>query len=195
MRAEQRVFAGSDHDWVVHADADEWLCSPIEGQSLLEGLAAADASGYNCVNFHEIVFVPLPNEDFHAEDYASRMSNYYFFQPSYPRLNRAWKRRAAFDNSRSGGHLVAGEGLNRLPLDFILRHYIVLSEAQARSKYLGRRYSEEDLAKGWHHNRVNLAHDNFKVKSIPALRRLEGDPSQHHVFDLSAPVKTHFWQW
>jgi hypothetical protein len=50
LRAKQRVFAASDHDWPVHADADEWLCSPIEGQSLLQGLNAADERGYTCVN-------------------------------------------------------------------------------------------------------------------------------------------------
>jgi hypothetical protein len=89
LRGKQRVFAASNHDWIVHADADEWLCSPIEGQSLLEGLTAAEEGGYNCVNFHEIVFVPRRDEDFYAHDYASRMSTYYFFHPHYPRLIRA----------------------------------------------------------------------------------------------------------
>jgi hypothetical protein len=55
LRGKQRVFAASNHDWIVHADADEWLCSPIEGQSLLEGLTAAEEGGYNCVNFHDRV--------------------------------------------------------------------------------------------------------------------------------------------
>jgi glycosyltransferase involved in cell wall biosynthesis len=195
LRAKQRVFATSDHDWIVHADADEWLCSPIEGQSLLEGLTAADEGGYNCVNFHEIVFVPLPGEDFHADDYASRMSTYYFFQPFYPRLNRAWRRSAKLDNSEFGGHVAVGEGLNRSPLDFILRHYVVLSEAQAQEKYVGRRYSDEDRTKGWHRYRLIITPGSLKVKPIPELRRIEGDPAMHHRFDLSMPVKKHFWQW
>jgi hypothetical protein len=195
LRAKQRVLAASDHDWIIHADADEWLCSPIERQSLLEGLTAADEGGYNCVNFHEIVFIPLPGEDFHADDYASRMSTYYFFQPHYPRLNRAWSRRVKLDNFESGGHTLVGEGLNRSPLDFILRHYIVLSEAHAQAKYIGRRFSDEDRARGWHANRPIITRENLKVKPIPELRRIEDDPAKHNRFDLSMPMTKHFWEW
>ena len=194
LQAKQRVFAASDHDWIVHADADEWLCSPIEGQSLLEGLTAADEGGYTCVNFHEIVFIPLPGEDFYSDDYASRMLTYYFFQPHYPRLNRAWSRRVKLDNSEFGGHILMGEELKRSPLDFILRHYIVLSEVQAQVKYVGRRFSDEDRAKGWHGNRLIITRENLKVKPIPELRRIE-DPAKHHRFDLSLPIKKHFWEW
>jgi glycosyltransferase involved in cell wall biosynthesis len=194
LRAKQRVFAESDHDWIVHADADEWLCSPIEGQSLLEGLNSADDAGYSCVNFHEIVFVPLPGEDFYCDDYAVRMSTYYFFQPYYPRLNRAWRRTVALDNFGSGGHILVGQGVRHLPTDFILRHYMVLSEAHAHAKYIGRRFSDEDRAKGWHENRLTITPENLKVKPIPELRRID-DPAIHHRFDLSRPIKKHFWEW
>jgi hypothetical protein len=195
LRAKQRVFAASDHDWIVHADANEWLCSPIEGQSLLEGLTAVDEGGYNGVNFHEIVFVPLPGEDFYGHDYASRMSTYYFFQPHYPRLIRAWSRRANLNNSKFGGHTIVGGVLNRSPLDFILCHYIVLSETQAQAKYVGRRFSDEDLAKDWHGNRLIIARENLRIKPIPELRHIEGDPAKHHRFDLRMPVKQHLWEW
>jgi glycosyltransferase involved in cell wall biosynthesis len=195
LHAKQRVFEASDHDWLVHADADEWLCSPYPGQSLLEGLAAADEAGYDCVNFHEIVFVPLPGEDFYAADYAARMSTYYFFQPSYPRLNRAWCRRIKVTNLGFGGHLLEGEETRCSPVDFLLRHYIVLSEVHARAKYLDRRFSEEELRKGWHGNRWNITLDNLRVKLIPELRRLAGNPASQTSFDLSAPVTRHFWEW
>jgi glycosyltransferase involved in cell wall biosynthesis len=194
IRAKQRVFAAAEHDWVVHADADEWLCSPVEGQSLLAGLNAADEAGYTCVNFHEAVFVPLPGEDFYAPDYAARMSTYYFFQTYYPRLDRAQKRQAGLDYAKSGGHLLKGEGLKRSPRDFILRHYIVLSKAHADAKYVGRRFANEDRAKGWHGNRVTITQENLVVKPIPELRRLE-NPAVHHQFDLSLPLTTHFWEW
>jgi glycosyltransferase involved in cell wall biosynthesis len=194
MRAKQRVYAASDHDWIVHADADEWLVSPIEGQSLLDGLAAADEAGYTCVNFHEIVFVPLPGENFYVDDYAARMSTYYFFQPKYPRLNRAWKRRAKLDIWKSDGHVLEGEGLKLWPLDFILRHYIVLSDAHAQAKYIGRRFSDEDCAKGWHGDRLTITPESLKVKPIPELRHI-GHPAKYHRFDLRFPLKTHFWEW
>jgi glycosyltransferase involved in cell wall biosynthesis len=194
MRAKQRVYAASDHDWIVHADADEWLVSPLEGQSLLKGLAAADEAGYTCVNFHEIVFVPLPGENFYVDDYAARMSTYYFFQPKYPRLNRAWKRRAKLDIWKSDGHVLEGEGLKLSPLDFILRHYIVLSEAHAQVKYIGRHFSDEDCSKGWHGNRLTIMPEKLKVKTIPELRHIE-HPAKHHNFDLRFPLKKHFWEW
>ncbi|TSJ60885.1 glycosyltransferase family 2 protein [Starkeya sp. 3C] len=193
LRAKRRIIADADHDWIVHTDADEWLCSPVEGQSLLGGIREADAAGYTCINFHEIVFVPLPGDDFLADDYASRMSTYYFFQPVYPRLNRAWKRTADIDSSRSSGHRLAGDGLRLYPQDFFLRHYIALSEGHARSKYVGRKFSDEDIAKGWHDNRRIITAENLHVKQMPGLMRTP-EPLRHR-FDLSTPLKTHFWQW
>jgi glycosyltransferase involved in cell wall biosynthesis len=194
LRAKQRVYGVADHDWLVHVDADEWLCSPIEGQSLLQGLAAADEAGYNCVNFHEAVFVPLQGEDFYVEDYAAKMSSYYFFQPSYPRLNRAWSRRAMLQNLETGGHILRGRELKRSPTDFILRHYIVLSEAHACSKYVGRQFSNEDRAKGWHGNRIGITAESLRVKAIPELRRIDSI-AQHHLLDFSLPVTKHYWEW
>lgn len=67
--------------------------------------------------------------------------------------------------------------------------------AHARTKYLRRRYSDGDLAKCWHDNRVIVTRENLKIKSIPELRRIEGDPAKYHSFDLSMPLKSHFWQW
>ncbi|MCJ2107834.1 glycosyltransferase [Methylobacterium sp. E-041] len=191
--AKRGIISEAEHDWILHCDADEWLMSPNDGQSLLEGFDAADNAGFNCVNFHEIVFLPLPGEDFEQEDYAEKMQSYYFFQPSYPRLYRAWRRDAGLDNSAYGGHLLIGEGLNPYPIDFILRHYIVLSMAHAQRKYYGRIFSTEDRSKGWHGNRISITKDNLVVKPAPELRRLD-DPNSRE-FDLSAPAGRHFWEW
>jgi len=87
----------------------------------------ADESGANCINFNEFVFIPAEDEDFSNTDYAKLMLNYYFFQPSHPRLMRAWKRVATLENRTSGGHLLAGENYKLYKNDFILRHYIALS--------------------------------------------------------------------
>ena len=194
LRAKRRVIEASKHDWIIHADADEWLCSPVPGQSLLQGIRDADAAGYNCMNFLEMVFVPLDGQDYFAPDYARRMQDYYFFQPKYPRLIRSWRRDSGMNNLETGGHRLRGEDQRRFPVDFILRHYIVLSESHARRKYGGRTFSDEDLASGWHRNRRNIGADRLRVKPHSALRRL-GDPSQHHLFDLTAPTKLHFWEW
>lgn len=193
LRAKQRVVASADYDWVIHADPDEWMCSPIEGQTLYEGIAAADAAGFNCVNFREIVFVPLPGEDFYAEDYATRMTTYYLFEPRYPDYMRAWNRPAQFDNVESGGHRLQGEDVKLFPIDFLLCHYIVLSEQHARRKYLDRVYAEEDLSKGWHMRRLMTSPDRLTTKIVPGLKHLPFPGSKS--FDLSAPLTEHFWQW
>jgi hypothetical protein len=194
LRAKRQMIAVAvDYDWIVHVDADEKLCAPRPGQSLLDGMREADACGANCINFHELVFVPLSGEDFLVDDYADRMRAYYFFQPRYPRLKRAWKRSADLDNSASGGHALAGAHLRLHEQDFILRHYIALSEAHARTKYVGRAFSEEDVSRGWHRNRLDIRADALRVKPCRFLKHLRhaGDSD----FDLSDPAKTHFWQW
>lgn len=193
LRAKHEVVAETDYDWYVHVDADEWLCSSLKGQSLYEGIVEADAAGYTAINFHELVFVPLPGEDFFVEDYASRMLNYYFFQPSYPRLNRAWSRQANLQRANFGGHLLYGNDLRLFPRDFFLRHYIALSENHAQEKYLGRRYSDEDIERGWHGKRMAITPENLRFKRVPGLFRLD-DPAKHS-FDLSMPIRHHFWEW
>jgi glycosyltransferase involved in cell wall biosynthesis len=190
---KRTIADDSGHDWILHCDADEWLVSPSEGQSLVDGLTDADEAGFNCVNFHEIVFMPLPGESFEHEDYAKQMTTYYFFQPSYPRLNRAWRRDSGLDNSQSGGHHLSGGRMKRFQRDFFLRHYIVLSQEHARRKYVGRCFSNVDRVKGWHGNRVTITEENLTFKHAPPLRRLS-DPSSCE-FDFSQPVRQHFWEW
>ena len=192
--APSREFAACDYDWVIHCDADEWLCSPLQDQSLLDGLTHADAAGFTCVNFHELVFVALPGESFEHEDYFAQMQSYFFFQPSYPRLERAWSRRAGLNSFSSGSHTLDGTEKRRYPLDFILRHYICLSDRHGSEKYLGRRFSSEDREHRWHGNRLRITAKNLRVKPIPELKSL-ADPAGTGPFDLNFPVKQHFWEW
>jgi glycosyltransferase involved in cell wall biosynthesis len=193
LAAKQRIASHYTHDWFVHVDADEWLQSPHKGQTLLQGIHDADAEGANHINFHECVFVPLPGEDHFSPNYVSSMLSYYFFQPHYPRLHRAWKRTSGLDNTASGGHLLSKAHLKPCQRDFILRHYIVLSQEHARAKYLGRVFAEEDLTKGWHGNRTIITEENLQVKTRSALKRLSSHCDRD--FDLSEPIGRHFWQW
>jgi glycosyltransferase involved in cell wall biosynthesis len=194
LRAKRHVIEGAAHDWILHADADEWLVSPKPDEALVQAISRADAQGFNVVNFHECVFIPRPGEDYCGPGYAERMRDYYFFQPHYPRLNRAWRRDAALDNSASGGHVLTGAAINLSPQDLILRHYIVLSEAHARAKYVSRTFHAEDLARQWHGNRVNINADNIRLRTHPAMRQLHST-SDHSQFDLTQPVQKHYWEW
>jgi glycosyltransferase involved in cell wall biosynthesis len=183
----------ASHDWIVHVDADEWLSSPRTGQSLAEGIAAADAAGANCINFDEFVFAPIPGQNFGSDDYHKKMLGYYFFQPTYPRLLRAWKRSAGLNNERFGGHSLSGSDVRRFEHDFILRHYIVLGKEQAESKYVGRPFSVEDQAKGWHGNRVIITEDKLVLPRAASLTWLSEWGSKAFVKE---PIKTrHFWEW
>ena len=193
--ARQRSMIESvDHDWVIHAGADEWLCAPQEGTRLIDGIAAADRAGFNCINFNEFVFIPQKGHSHYHEDYSSELLSYYFFRPvPTPRLMRAWKRTAKLDNRNSAGHLLSGPNLRLSDETFILRHYIALSSDHARAKYLSRPFSKEALAKGWHGNRVNLTAEALEIRSSDRILQLTHKDSKAFRTDL--PVQKHYWQW
>src|SRR5579863_1730355 len=58
LAAKRSLIQSVGHDWVIHADADEWLSAPEEDMRLIDGIAAADGAGFNCINFNEFVFIP-----------------------------------------------------------------------------------------------------------------------------------------
>jgi glycosyltransferase involved in cell wall biosynthesis len=192
LEAKRRIIERLDHDWVVHVDADEWLSAPDQGQTLLAGLEVADSAGYNCVHFNEFVFVPRPGEDFTDTDYRRRLTRYYLHRPWYPFLLRAWRRDADLDNRHNAGHGL-GPGARWFPQDFPMRHYISLSEAQAQTKYLTRKFDEDEIGRGWHLNRLQITKadlrfpDDYRMTTLPAWDSKE--------FDTSNSVKTHFWEW
>ena len=84
LAAKEAAIEGLDHDWVVHLDTDEWLHSPVEGETLQQALSRLAAGGANAVNFEEFVLLPL-----HRNQPAE---HYYFFEPTRQRLIRAWER-------------------------------------------------------------------------------------------------------
>ena len=193
LRAKQRVIEILDHDWVLHVDADEWPVSPDPAMRLLDVMALADRAGCNCLNFLEFCFVPLAGEMFAVDHHRALMRRYYFYQRHYPMLMRAFRRDAGFDMAAGAGHSLSGGPVRRYPTDMILRHYIVLSNAQARRKYLGRPFAEEELAKGWHRARSLIQAEDLCIQPHPALLELATPASRDFVRDR--PMRTHFWQW
>lgn len=199
LHAKQAIIEWATHPWVAHFDADEWPRAATPFRTLGEGIAEADRLGYNSINFHEFVFLPRPGQDFCSPNYARRMTSYYFFEPSYPRLNRIWKRDTGLSNADTGGHQLTGGERRLFPHDFHLRHYIVLNEEQAFRKYLGRTFSREDLGRGWHHNRLSITPEALRryfrgeTGRAGQLRQL-GDATDND-FDTSNPQTKHFWEW
>lgn len=183
-----------DTDWIIHADADEWHCSPWNGMTMLEAIERVDAEGFNCIQFDEMTFVPWPDEDFYHPNYHREMLWYYAFEPFTPHLMRAWRRTIEPNNVGSGGHmLTASVPLSPHPTHFTLRHYIVLSFNHACRKYIGRPYDPQELAIGWHGDRAQRKPDEFRLRPSRHLRKLPRWDSQE--FDRSSVVRKFFWEW
>jgi len=194
LAAQRSIIQSVGHDWVIHADADEWLSAPQENVRLIDGIASADGAGFNCINFNEFVFIPDDGRSHYHEEYRSELLSYYFFRPvPTPRLMRAWKRDSGFDNCSGAGHTLSGSNLRLCPETFLLRHYIALSSEHARAKYLGRPYSKEAVAMGWHGNRLNLTAEALEIRRCDRMQRLPHVTSKAFRTDL--PVEKHFWQW
>lgn len=194
LLAKQNLFKKIKHDWVIHHDADEIMEHYQPGKSLRTAIEEADEFGYTALNFDEFVFLPEPYADYSTKDYFKQLLQYYFFEPQKNRLNRAWKRTSQLSNKQSGGHRLSGDSLLIAPSNHILRHYIVLSAKHALEKYLNRSFDSQDLAKGWHGNRVNFTKNNLllPVKS-DYLFRLKTYDSKG--FFRTNPANKHFWEW
>lgn len=191
LEAKGALIDRLEHDWVIHADADEWLQSPRAGETLRQGLERHDLAGCTVVNFEEFVFLPDAGQEVH--DCKRELRHYYFFAPQPRRLMRAWKRSSGLSNVASGGHVLAGQQAIVAPEDFVLRHYIALSQAHALRKYGGRVFSQRDIQRGWHANRLGL--DTARLQ-FPDVSRLHSLPSWDSIeFDRSRPHAKHYWEW
>lgn len=192
LRAKMALVGRLDHDWVIHADADEWMHTRIPGETLLDGIQRFNKD-YNAINFEEFVFLPPPDAIADPADCKHDLLDYYFFAPSANRLMRAWKRSARLSNVDSGGHLLVGDEIRLAPENFVLRHYIVLSQAQAIAKYSQRVFSPGDIERGWHGNRLGLVPERLRLPRSEMLQRL---PAWNSVeLDRSQPKTRHFWDW
>ena len=190
---KRRLIQDLDHDWVIHADTDEWLCPPWPRTTLLSGIQHVDAEGFNCINFLEFVFPPWPDQDFTFAEYTHRMHTYYFFAPKHPNRMLAWRRDLDVDNVEGAGHTLAGHCIRLYRIDFIMRHYIALSLDHAIRKYVSRQFDAEELARGWARNRVNVTPDQLVLRPSSYLRQL--DRWDTVDFDRSMPTVRHFWEW
>lgn len=193
LEIKNTIVRNLNHDWVIHADADEWMHSSVEGESLLDGITRLSKRGFNVINFEEFVFLPTQDEKYNLDNYQKVFLNYYYFSPQKQRLMRAWNRLLSCSNIESGGHKLSGTGINLSPESFILRHYIVLSHEHAVKKYGSRAFSDADLKKGWHGNRLQLNTERLTLPEPSCLKKLSCWNNVN--FDRSDPKKKHYWDW
>jgi glycosyltransferase involved in cell wall biosynthesis len=193
LRKKMEVADNVDADWVIHLDADEIMHSYRPRERLADAICRIDKQDFNVVNFDEFVFLPV---DFsYAPDILGPQSlcYYYFFEPYAPRLMRAWKKAAGLSMVDTGGHVLSGLDIRLAPETMALRHYIFRDQHHAFNKYAERRFAPEDLARGWHGNRVNQPVERFRFPATDRLCALESAESR--MFDSSRPVKHHYWEW
>lgn len=174
----------------MHYDADEIREAPAPYRTLREGIEAVHRAGYNAINFDEFVFLPTSdNEAYEGTDYVDTMRYYYFFEPSPLRQIKAWKKTPKMTGLvESGGHGVKFEGRRIFPVNFIMRHYVVLSAAHAIAKYTKERvYSRQEVEeKGWHGPRSTFTSEKLKFPERRMLKCIDSG-----AWDRSAPWKTH----
>jgi glycosyltransferase involved in cell wall biosynthesis len=194
LRVKEQLIGSLRHDWIIHQDADELLESAVEGESLTGLAARADSTGVDVVDFDEFVFLPKDPAGYAGGDYRRDGSNYYFHQPRPFRLNRMFRRASFLSFGDSGGHNAAFRPDPVVEAAHSLRHYIVLDQAHAQSKYAERRFSPAGVARGWHGNRLNIPVSAMDLsRAIAGTARL--DHPESRGFDRSNPKSKHFWEW
>jgi hypothetical protein len=174
-------------EWVIHADADEILESPNQGESLREMIERLDREGFDLIDCDEFVFAPVEDAS-EPHDFVNEMRHYYHFSPIGRTLHRA-QRRANGPSSWSptGGHQLPLDGRKLAPERIRLRHYIGLSLDHLRSQYLGRVFAGEELQRGWHYNRIATTQELIVKPDISRLLNVDSDgwrtdkPEQSHL--------------
>lgn len=189
LENEERLSREIDADWFMHHDADEIREPPAPYKTLLEAIVDVDKQGYNAINFDEFIFIPtLGQPDVVPSDHVSDMRHYYFFEPFLQRQVKLWKSgHQKVDLRSSAGHRVKFPGRRIFPRPFILRHYIALSASHWIAKYETRKFSEQELARGWHITRLHMSKDTIRILPCKELVKLSSDKT----FDRSRPYRHH----
>lgn len=192
LKHKEKLASEINADWFIHHDADEIRQSPNPFKSLKECIKEVDRIGYNAINFDEFVFIPWKEDNGSIKakyDYVKEMKYYYYFKKGDLRRVNAWKNLGIPINLTSkGGHRVLFPGQKIYPQNFILRHYIALSEEHLVNKYSKRVYSSKEVEKfGWHKFRAYFSPNKVKIPSKKILKTYK----YNNIWDKSNPLKYH----
>jgi len=190
LQAKREIASTLDSDWIIHLDADELLFSDIPHETLLDAIHRVDTLGYEAINFNEFVFLPVERLKKYNHNTFHEMRWYYFFEPRKNRLVRAFRNNLRTD-IESGGHEVEGD-FSLYPVSMIMRHYIFESKSHAHKKYRTRTYSQGDIDKKFHGNRLPL--QNIRI-NFPSRKELICADKDDWILSTSQPKKQHFWEW
>lgn len=190
LEAKESLALELNADWIIHLDVDELLYSDIKNETLQVALNRVHEAGFNAVNFDEFVFLPVQRlKRFNSNNYNT-MDRYYFHEPKPNRLIRAFHKKLKTEVV-SGGHNIEGE-VKLYPQNMIMRHYMFENSKHARTKYKNRIYSDQDLDKNFHSNRLLLQN---KELYFPAKKQLLRTSKDQWQLDKSNKKTKHFWEW
>jgi SAM-dependent methyltransferase len=170
-----RIAESSGYDWILHNDADEFRQSPWSGVTLAESFAFVQALGYSAVDFTVLDFRYLASQPPVARSVRDELLFFEFGRrPGHFRQVKGWRNQpaGAVDLASSGGHEAAFDGRRVFPLKFLLRHYPLRSEEQARRKITRDRLprsEQETRERGWHVQYLDFDEERFKGWSPDAL--------------------------
>ncbi|QSX78920.1 glycosyltransferase family A protein [Agrilutibacter solisilvae] len=197
LQRKEALFRELDADWLMHVDADEIHLPPPGHASIAAAIAAADAQGYEAVEFAEFTFLPTREAPDHDHpDFVQQLRTYYPFRPRSPHCVRAFRKQPVpMEIAWSGGHHVRFQAPGKpvqpplFPEQFRMKHYIFLSADHASRKYPGRKYHDDEVNRlRWHGWRPRLRTEQIALPSAAHLRTTANDDD----LDSTSPWTKHW---
>jgi hypothetical protein len=174
----EEVAATAKTDWVVHHDADEWRTAAWPGVPMIDALFWAAESGFNAIDHTVVVHRPTDEQFVPGEDVTAALLHFEFGRrPGHFTQIKAWRSEVGrVDLASSGGHEARFPGRRVFPVNFLLRHYPIRSQAHGQQKVLGERrprWSPAERRRGWHNQYDGVGPDT----------RFVCDPKELELFD------------
>ena len=183
-------------DWIVYADADEFLESPYPDLTLAEAIDKEARLGYNLIQFNCFEFLLTEKDHLSPIKDIKKKLTYYTWASDY--YFRAWKHYPGTDLVSYGGHKpVFPKGMEERvsPTKFVVRHYKFRSlEHGIRKVFKERlpRYDPRNVAIGWHVHYRNLRPDpSYFIVDSGKLTKYEEDGR----WDLERKFDPYFGAW
>jgi hypothetical protein len=174
----ERIAASARADWVVHHDADEWRTAPWPGVPMIDALFWVAESGFNAIDHTAVVHEPTDDRFVPGGDVTAALQHFEFgSRPGHFTQIKAWRTGVGrVDLASSGGHEARFEGRRVFPVNFLLRHYPIRSQAHGLRKVLTERrprWSPVERRRGWHNQYDGVSPDTGFVR----------DPRELELFD------------
>lgn len=161
------------YDWIMLNDADEIRWSPWADINLREAISYIDSCGFNAIDYTVFNFEPVLdgfNENYDPVSFFTH-GNFGTLLAYFSQV-KTWKNNTHANLSVTAGHHVITNEQRIFPLKFLLCHYPLRSNQQARRKIFQERlprFTEYEKNKGWHTHYDHYDADTTFIKDKEAL--------------------------